>query len=1059
MTMVANQSLALNYTGSDSEALGFPSENEAHGMEVFDEEHSGAMAMIFEFIIPGVLLNTIGLLGLVGNLISIIVLSRPQMKSSINCILIGLATFDSILIVTSILMFGFPAVYAYTQSVFDYYVFHLFPYMTPFIYPIGMIAQTGSAYLTLCVTLERYVAVCLPLKARSLCTYTRACWYVFGITLFAGVYNLPRFWEVSWYSSFDHEFNQTRTDIIPTALRDNQIYISVYITWMYLVVMYIIPFCSLAVLNLIIYHEVRRANSERARLTRLQQKAPKTTLIHNHNHPPTHTHTYTLFDSVAFTCFIRGEAYGMAEKMILLEIGLATMLMVVVIAFFLCNVLALVVNILELNHINVMPLNNVSNMLITLNSSLNFIIYCIFGEKFKRIFFRLFCPTLMKAKTTSEYMQRYPIGAQANNRSPPHAPQRPGPPQKNPLVVPLTPKHHQPRCHPRPGPSDKDSAANNNHPEPHSTRPPPPLRGRPATVLSSIRDSRGPRGLLNRQNRRRSNVILEELLPLRAPESLGGENQGRGPPNHDPTTTTTTTAIGTTSTAIPHDDRNGSDVVCTPSSSASNSPGTNPTRQKMRLKAIQLNRDECCCSLSSSARSPSPPGSRLSKHEVLYWCLCCGGLDKFGSFSPSNWNKRSSEPRRHHHRRRRQPHRRSSSQLWFHRHTLRTTLTASMDEPLEFDEHGTDVDFKYPEDHVRLLDAHKSRGIHCPADCKHSQEGCLEQDEDDDNDDDDDDDDDEQDEREKDRLRMDNFARGSRSTRNRLGARSLKCLKSDPNKGCLDPLGQQQCHRQDITITVNINAPSVSSAGSPASRTAGGRVPYRTASVRPFQSVVSEHLDDVNHPRDRIHPHPLQYQCIGPKRDRNQRGGCPHLLDSFGTNNEKQGWVVDDMDNNPSLEEASYLGLINASTKANIVNNTTVASIIHSGGDTHLIDTMRGERDLCRNDNHIDDDGAEELEEQEKKKQEQEQEMEREEMDGKMEEESMTVNSLNTFPHQVNDCNRHNQAKLKGETTSLTMAELRTKCVETAPFVVVGREETTNKVTDEEKFQLQKSTP
>lgn len=197
------------------------------------------------------------------------------MKSSINCILIGLATFDSILIVTSILMFGFPAVYAYTQSVFDYYFFHLFPYMTPFMYPIGMIAQTGSAYLTLCVTLERYVAVCLPLQARSLCTYTRACWYVFGITLFAGVYNLPRFWEVSWYSYFDPEVNQTRTDIIPTALRDNQVYISVYITWMYLVVMYIIPFCSLAVFNLIIYHEVRRANSERARLTRLQQKANK----------------------------------------------------------------------------------------------------------------------------------------------------------------------------------------------------------------------------------------------------------------------------------------------------------------------------------------------------------------------------------------------------------------------------------------------------------------------------------------------------------------------------------------------------------------------------------------------------------------------------------------------------------------------------------------------------------------------------------------------------------------------------------------------------------------
>jgi len=34
-----------------------------------------------------------------------------------------------------------------------------------------MVAQTGSVYCTLCVTLERYVAVCRPLEARSICTH------------------------------------------------------------------------------------------------------------------------------------------------------------------------------------------------------------------------------------------------------------------------------------------------------------------------------------------------------------------------------------------------------------------------------------------------------------------------------------------------------------------------------------------------------------------------------------------------------------------------------------------------------------------------------------------------------------------------------------------------------------------------------------------------------------------------------------------------------------------------------------------------------------------------
>ena len=70
---------------------------------------------------------------------------------------------------------------------------------------------------------------------------------------------------------------------------------------MYLVVMYIVPFTCLALFNLRIYIQIRRANMERAKLSRLQKR----------------------------------------------EIGMATMLICVVIVFFACNVLALVANVLE----------------------------------------------------------------------------------------------------------------------------------------------------------------------------------------------------------------------------------------------------------------------------------------------------------------------------------------------------------------------------------------------------------------------------------------------------------------------------------------------------------------------------------------------------------------------------------------------------------------------------------------------------------------------------------------------------------------------------------------
>ena len=159
-------------------------------------------------------------------------------------------------------MFGLPAVHAYTTEWFSNYFYNIFPYITPVVYPVGMIAQTGSVYLTMCVTVERYVAVCLPLRARVICTFGRARAYVATIGMFALLYNLPRFWEVTHVTKNirEHDINTTWnyniTLVEPTDLRNDYYYINVYVNGLYLVIMYIVPFGCLAVFNLLIYLEV-----------------------------------------------------------------------------------------------------------------------------------------------------------------------------------------------------------------------------------------------------------------------------------------------------------------------------------------------------------------------------------------------------------------------------------------------------------------------------------------------------------------------------------------------------------------------------------------------------------------------------------------------------------------------------------------------------------------------------------------------------------------------------------------------------------------------------------
>ncbi|KAK9891705.1 hypothetical protein WA026_016503 [Henosepilachna vigintioctopunctata] len=210
----------------------------------------------FRFITNGILLNIIGILGIFGNIISMIILSRPQMRSSINYLLIGLARIDTVLIITSILLFGLPGIFPYSGMLSTYY-YVIYPHLVPVIYPLAVIVQAASAYLTFCVSLERFVAVCHPLKVRSLCTYGRARLYVIGILCISVMYNITRFWESSIQSEWWPEKNVTIYCPTASSLRRNKTYTTIYIHWCYFIFIYLLPFLGIAVLNAAIYRQVR----------------------------------------------------------------------------------------------------------------------------------------------------------------------------------------------------------------------------------------------------------------------------------------------------------------------------------------------------------------------------------------------------------------------------------------------------------------------------------------------------------------------------------------------------------------------------------------------------------------------------------------------------------------------------------------------------------------------------------------------------------------------------------------------------------------------------------
>ena len=140
-----------------------------------------------------------------------------------------------------------------------------------------MVAQTGSVYSTLCVTIERYIVICWPLRyaesitnplfylifysfsrSTDFISYGRTKLAIFFIFLFSLAYNFSRFFEVTWKEVPVQGTNETSVSVFPTPMRENTIYVTVYITWMYLVFMYALPFGGLSVLNTLMYLDVRQ---------------------------------------------------------------------------------------------------------------------------------------------------------------------------------------------------------------------------------------------------------------------------------------------------------------------------------------------------------------------------------------------------------------------------------------------------------------------------------------------------------------------------------------------------------------------------------------------------------------------------------------------------------------------------------------------------------------------------------------------------------------------------------------------------------------------------------
>lgn len=131
-------------------------------------------------VISSFLLFVICVLGIVGNvMVILVVLTTKHMRTPTNCYLVSLAVADLMVLTAA----GFPSI---TDSIFGSWVFgHYGCLCITYFQYLGINASSCSITA---FTIERYIAICHPIKAQFLCTLSRAKKIILFVWAFTSLY-------------------------------------------------------------------------------------------------------------------------------------------------------------------------------------------------------------------------------------------------------------------------------------------------------------------------------------------------------------------------------------------------------------------------------------------------------------------------------------------------------------------------------------------------------------------------------------------------------------------------------------------------------------------------------------------------------------------------------------------------------------------------------------------------------------------------------------------------------------------------------------------------------
>ncbi|CAK5120044.1 unnamed protein product [Meloidogyne enterolobii] len=390
----------------------------------------------------------ISLFGIISNLMNIVVFMDMEMRQQlVNHFLLVLSISDLLLLICNFFFLVLPVVVVETDSFFwnDF-----FPYIIRYSYPLALTAQTSGVYLTVLVSFHRFLGVCHPFKAKRWVSLAPVESAIAGSILFSFVINIPTWLELGVVPCLSSRFNQIsrfnlskRNTSIYKYLRQIQLapfhnitYILIKKCIAYTILMFIVPFGVLITVNWKMVQALRFSS-------RMRQRSYSTNRQTSNENIVKQLHLLRKSRMLKPSSDLFKPKFSNSTR----DRSITMMLLAIVALFLLCNGLAFLNSIIESimlfasdeSNKNVLPapslmdqpLNSlsslnqnmsnashvtespdiyteieeylnqkmlkwfecsveISNILITLNSSTSTLVYIIFSSKYRLIFKSLF---------------------------------------------------------------------------------------------------------------------------------------------------------------------------------------------------------------------------------------------------------------------------------------------------------------------------------------------------------------------------------------------------------------------------------------------------------------------------------------------------------------------------------------------------------------------------------------------------------------------------------------------------------------------------------------------